>query len=80
MSSKRLTFELNSLRKSMPREISSIVLVNEDIKIWNVTVEGPEDSPYEGGKFIINLDFTDYPFKSPRISFKTKIFHPSVSD
>ena len=40
---------------------------------------GPLDSPYEGGKFIVNIDFTDnYPYKAPRCKFVTKIFHPNI--
>ena len=40
---------------------------------------GPEGSHYEGGKFVISVDFSDnYPFKCPVMKFKTKIYHPNV--
>ena len=36
-------------------------------------------TPYEGGKFVLQLDFSDnYPFKSPKIKFVTKIYHPNI--
>jgi hypothetical protein len=42
-------------------------------------IDGPESTPFLGGKFIVNLDFNDsYPFKAPKIKFVTKIYHPNV--
>lgn len=48
--------------------------------IWDVCIEGPDDTPYKGGKFHVTVDFTEnYPFKAPKVNFKTKIYHPGVS-
>ena len=42
-------------------------------------MDGPADSPYEGGKFKIRIKFPEnYPFKFPAITFDTKIYHPNV--
>lgn len=53
---------------------------NQDIYKWQVTVEGPEDSPYHGGFFFLEITFSpQYPMKPPCVVFSTRIFHPNIS-
>lgn len=42
----------------------------------------PKDcAPYDKGAFRVELIFpAEYPFKPPRITFKTKIYHPNVDE
>ncbi|KAK2761202.1 hypothetical protein FQN54_001723 [Arachnomyces sp. PD_36] len=80
-SQKRVAKELEELTQSPPEGISVSLADESDLFIWKVHMQGPENSPYAGGTFIINLTLpTAYPFKPPLLSFSTKIYHPNVTN
>jgi len=54
--------------------------VNKDDPLhWKGLVYGPEDSPYQKGKFEILINFEENkPEEKPHIQFKTKIYHYNI--
>jgi len=76
---KRLLKERSKLEKEPLAFVSGIESVQDDMFRWHCHIDGPPDSPYAGGKFVLLLDFpTQYPFKPPKLVFQTKVYHPSV--
>jgi ubiquitin-conjugating enzyme E2 D/E len=53
----------------------------DNITLWDITLFGPEGTPYTGGLFKIKMIFTnEYPFKPPKIIFETKILHCNINE
>uniref|UniRef100_A0A452RAP1 UBC core domain-containing protein n=1 Tax=Ursus americanus TaxID=9643 RepID=A0A452RAP1_URSAM len=45
---------------------------------FHVVIAGPQDSPFEGGTFKLELFLPEYPTAAPKVCFMTKIDHPNV--
>lgn len=80
MSNKRILREFSDLQKDPIPGCSAGPIDDSDIYHWSGMIVGPEGSPYSGGFFQLDIHFsTDYPFKPPRITFVTKVFHPNIN-
>eukprot|EP01024_Parvocaulis_polyphysoides_P017444 TRINITY_DN17701_c0_g1_i1.p3 TRINITY_DN17701_c0_g1~~TRINITY_DN17701_c0_g1_i1.p3 ORF type:complete len:154 (-),score=12.90 TRINITY_DN17701_c0_g1_i1:343-804(-) len=51
----------------------------DNIRYFSVIILGPQQSPYQGGAFKLELFLPeDYPMAPPKVRFLTKIYHPNV--
>ncbi|KAJ2157379.1 ubiquitin-conjugating enzyme E2 S, partial [Coemansia sp. RSA 552] len=77
---RRLVGELTKLQ-SQPPEGIKVHINEEQLTDIHAVIEGPQDTPYEGGSFQVRLTIDEsFPDTPPKGGFVTKIFHPNVSE
>lgn len=77
---KRLWKELEEINNSNSNEFIAGPKNVEDMYNWQATIVGPKSSPYEEGIFKLDIIFPyEYPFKPPKVTFNTLIFHPAIN-
>lgn len=77
---RRLQKELQDIRKAGLKCFRDIRVDEENILQWQGLLV-PDNAPYNKGAFKIEIQFpAEYPFKPPKLAFKTKIYHPNVDE
>ncbi|KAJ1954228.1 Ubiquitin-conjugating enzyme E2 35, partial [Dipsacomyces acuminosporus] len=50
-----------------------------NIRYFNVVMDGPDQSPYQGGHFKLELFLPEeYPMSPPKVRFLTRMYHPNI--
>jgi len=79
MAQRRLQRELEELSNS-PLDWATCSPVDNNLFLWDCVIQGPQDTPYAGGRFHMVLKVpNEYPFKPPDVNITTKVFHPNVN-
>ncbi|KAK3084421.1 hypothetical protein FSP39_013289 [Pinctada imbricata] len=72
--------ELKDIRDANLKVFRDINVDETNILNWNGLIV-PDSPPYNKGAFKIEIVFpAEYPFKPPKLTFKTKIYHPNVDE
>ncbi|XP_073079679.1 ubiquitin-conjugating enzyme E2 L3 isoform X3 [Manis javanica] len=75
-----LAKELEEIRKCGMKNFRNIQVDEANLLTWQGLIV-PDNPPYDKGAFRIEINFpAEYPFKPPKITFKTKIYHPNIDE
>ncbi|XP_070780768.1 ubiquitin-conjugating enzyme E2 L3a isoform X1 [Enoplosus armatus] len=77
---KRLSKELDDILKTGIKHFRNIQVDESNLLNWQGLIV-PDSAPFDKGAFRIEIIFpAEYPFKPPKITFKTKIYHPNIDE
>lgn len=77
---RRLNKELADIRKADDKVFTDIQVDDHNVLRWQGLLV-PDNPPYNKGAFRVEINFPpEYPFKPPKLTFLTKIYHPNVDE
>lgn len=76
---KRIEREMRQCAKDVDSGIK-LSTVGDSLLHLKGCFNGPPDTPYQGGTFMVDIKIPDgYPFSPPLMKFDTLIYHPNIS-
>jgi ubiquitin-conjugating enzyme E2 A len=76
---KRIMKEIEKINNGDFKEVELTIPNDDNIRHLQAILDGPEDTPFYGSKFKIDIKLgKDYPMKPPKVAFLTKMFHPNI--
>ncbi|KAJ2805230.1 hypothetical protein H4R21_001337 [Coemansia helicoidea] len=76
----RLMKEARMLQSELPPGIVCTPR-EESLDRYQAQIDGPPDTPYERGRFAVDVALSDrYPMEPPSVRFATRIYHPNIDD
>ncbi|KAK9383166.1 ubiquitin-conjugating enzyme/RWD-like protein [Kockiozyma suomiensis] len=76
---RRIAKEMADIRNLNSPSFTAGPKSDSDLLNWQVEIFGPKDTPYESGRFKLDLVLPPaYPFSPPTLTFITKIYHPNI--
>ena len=79
--SRRIAKEIADIKADTISKIDATTAdSSDDLTHLKGTFGGPPGTPYEGGRYSIDIRIPpEYPFRPPIMKFDTKVWHPNVS-
>mmetsp|Transcript_8052 Transcript_8052/g.8198 ORF Transcript_8052/g.8198 Transcript_8052/m.8198 type:complete len:198 (-) Transcript_8052:137-730(-) len=76
----RIVKELQECKREVGKSGVDVDYNPSDLRHLTGILKGPDDSPYSGGVFKVDIVIpSDYPFAPPKMKFITKVWHPNIS-
>lgn len=76
---RRIVKETKNLIKDPVPGIKTSIPDDDNLRYLTVEMEGPDNSPFAGGVFNLELYLPEeYPMEPPKIRFLTPLYHPNI--